>query len=108
MKNRRALVVGINTYRAPGNNLRAAVADATAMAERLRKNADSSPNFDCRALLDRMDDGSPITRASLRGSIQELFTSIDGDALLYFSGHGVLSDVEGYLATYDAEQNDFG
>ena len=62
---RRALIVGIDTYNS-GNNLNACVADAKAMAELLSRHKDGEKNFDCILLLDRMEDGSPITRPKLR------------------------------------------
>lgn len=61
---RRALIVGINTY-GGGNDLDACVADAKAMAEVLSRHKDNEKNFDCLLLLDRMADGSQITRPKL-------------------------------------------
>jgi hypothetical protein len=58
---RRALIVGIDTC-GGGNDLNACVADAKAMAEVLSRHKDGDKNFDCILLLDRMEDGSPITR----------------------------------------------
>jgi hypothetical protein len=82
---RRALIVGINTY-GSGNNLNACVADTQAMAEVLSRHKDGKKNFDCIVLLDRMEDGSPITRPKLRAALNELF-NFEGEVLLYFSGH---------------------
>lgn len=103
---RRALIVGINTY-GGGNDLAACVADARAMAEVLSRHKDDEKNFDCLVLLDQMDDGSPITRPKFRAALTELFR-FDGDVLLYFSGHGFLSDTGGLLCTSDATKNDWG
>jgi hypothetical protein len=104
---RRALVVGINQYQL--GNLGAAVADADAMARVLRRHADGELNFDCRLLLDRMEDGTPITRRALRLALQELFSpEFKGDALLYFSGHGALTPVGGYLCAFDSAPDDWG
>lgn len=103
---RRALIVGINTYDG-GNDLHACVADAQAMAEVLSRHKDAEKNFDCIVLLDRMEDGSPITRPKLRAGLNKLFT-FDGEVLLYFSGHGFLSKAGGLLCTSDATKDDWG
>lgn len=101
-----ALVVGINNY-GGGNDLHACVTDAKAMAEILSRHKDGEKNFDCIELLDRMEDGSPITRPKLRAMLNKLFDS-DGEILLYFSGHGFLSRTGGILCTSDATQDDSG
>jgi hypothetical protein len=105
---RRALIVGINQYAAPGLDLQAAVPDARGIAALLRRHADDTPNYDCRLLTDTMEDGTPITRAALRRAVREVFADYDGDVLLYFSGHGVLTKAGGYLCTADAETDDWG
>jgi uncharacterized caspase-like protein len=103
---RRALVVGINTYNGD-DDLEACVADALAMEKVLSRHKDGEPNFDCIVLPDHMEDDSPITRASLRGAVKELF-KFKGDVLLYFSGHGFLSETGGLLCTSDATTDDWG
>ncbi len=108
MPNKRALVVGVDRYAIPGNDLTCAAADAKAIAELLSCNEDKTPNYECRVLADTMEDGSPITRAGLREACRRLFDGYKGDVLLYFSGHGVLTPFGGYLTTYDAENNDWG
>lgn len=105
---RRALIVGVNHYRLPGNDLAAAVADATAIAQLLAANEDGTPNYDCRVLLDQMEDGRSITRGALREAVRELFASFKDEILFYFSGHGIVTDAGGYLCTTDAEENDWG
>jgi hypothetical protein len=105
---RRALVVGVNSYQVPDNDLDGAVADAQEIADRLRRHEDETPNYDIRLLLDRMESGDPITRASLSQACQEVFSDFDGDVLVYFSGHGVLTNTGGYLCTFDAAPNDWG
>ncbi len=106
MVSRRALIVGINTY-GGGNDLHACVADAKEMAEVLSHHKDGSKNFDCIVLLNRMEDGSPITRPKMRARLHDLF-NFDGDVLLYFSGHGFLSKTGGVLCTSDATKDDWG
>lgn len=104
---RRALVVGIDTY-AKAHPLTGCVADAKAAGELLEVNADQSPNYVCRTLLDNMEDGTPITRAALRGACEELFAHFKGDVLLYFSGHGVVTPFGGHLCAYDSQKGDWG
>ena len=104
---RRALIVGIDNY-VNASNLGAAVSDARAMAKLLQHHEDNTPNYECITLLDNLEDGRPITRAGLRHAIVELFENFAGDALFYFSGHGVLGSTGGYLATFDAQQDDWG
>ena len=103
---RRALIVGIDTY-SSGNNLNACVADAKAMGEVLSRHKDGEKNFDCLVWLDKTEDGSAITRPKLRAALTELF-KFDGDVLLYFSGHGFLSQTGGMLCTTDAMKDDWG
>lgn len=108
MPERRALIIGIDHYEKPGNDLGAAVADAEAVAALLQRHEDGEPNFDCRVFLDRMEDGSRITRSKLRTACRKLFADFSGDILFYFSGHGILTDTGGFLCTYDAEADDWG
>lgn len=107
---RRALIVGINNYRDSGADLDGAVADAQAMAERIARHSDESPNYDCEdhVHLAKVEDDSIITRGNLRDWIHELFENFKGDALFYFSGHGSLTSFGGWLCTSDAEKNDLG
>jgi hypothetical protein len=110
MTPRRALVIGINNYRDPGNDLQGCVTDAEAITERLARNTDGTPNYDCddHVHLARVEDNSVITRAELRKRIYELFSNFKGETLLYFSGHGALNPFGGWLCTSDAEKNDLG
>jgi uncharacterized caspase-like protein len=103
---RRALIVGINTY-GSGNDLHACVADAEGIARILSRHKDGEKNFDCRVWLDQTDDGAGITRPKLREALIDLF-SFNGDVLLYFSGHGFLSQTGGVLCTSDATVHDLG
>ena len=108
MHDRRALVVGIDHYQQSRNDLRGAVADAEAIAALLGRHADGTLNYECRLLADRLEAGQPIARSTLREACQELFSNFTGDILFYFSGHGVLTSVGGYLCTQDALPNDWG
>lgn len=104
---RRALIVGIDTY-ANASQLSSCVEDAKAIAKPLEQNADKRPNYLCRVLLDRMENGQPITRAELRAACEELFANFKGDVLLFFSGHGVLTAYGGHLCAFDSQKNDWG
>jgi hypothetical protein len=107
IEERRALIVGIDNYEsAPA--LSSCVADAKAIGGLIERNADESPNYLCRVLLNNMEDGTPITRAALRGACEELFANFKGDVLLYFSGHGVLTPFGGHLCAYDSKRHDWG
>lgn len=104
---RRALVVGINTYKT-ASRLSSCIADAEAIANVLGRNVDGSTNYECRVLLDKMGNGKPITRASLRKACTELFSDIKDDVLFYFSGHGALTRFGGHLCAHDSQGNDWG
>ena len=102
---KRALVVGINRYD-NFKNLTCCEDDAKAMIETLSRNADGSRNYDCLGLT---GDKAQVTEDVLRGKVSELFTDFaGGDAIFYFSGHGVASDEGGYLVTKDAAPEDQG
>lgn len=97
---RKALAVGINNYQ--GAPLRGCINDASAVATTLATHGDGSPNFDVRLETDVK------TRASLKGMITELFSGDSDIVLLYFSGHGALTDLGGYLVTPDYQKYDEG
>lgn len=105
---RHALIVGIDTY-AHASKLSSCVADAEAVGKLLEKNGDKdkTPNYVCRVLLDKMEDGQPITRAALREACEALF-KFTGDVLFYFSGHGVLTPYGGLLCANDSKRGDWG
>lgn len=48
------------------------------------------------------------TKSELKGLIKQLFSGDCETALLYFSGHGLLHDVGGYIVTPDFKLNDKG
>jgi hypothetical protein len=100
---RRALIVGIDEY--PVSPLRGCVNDANRIASLLKNHEDGSPNFDCKTLT-----APPlgITRPILKSKIEELFLNEADVSLLYFSGHGTINNLGGYLVTQDARQYDEG
>lgn len=102
---KRALVVGINSYDTMPN-LTCCVDDAAAIAARLEKNANGSKNYD---VLRVTSDRKRVTEDVLRDSVSRLFADFrGGDALFYFSGHGLATDEGGYLVTQDAKDDDHG
>lgn len=100
---RKALIVGINDY--PNAPLSGCVNDANSMASVLELNGDGTPNFSVKL---QTSPSTAITRASLRGAIDELFSGDADMALLYFSGHGFIKSTGGYLITPDHERYDEG
>jgi len=104
---RRALIVGINKYNV-FHNLSTCVADALAMQPLLERNADASPNYSCRLLVHGKGGKTrEVTMRLLREACIELF-DYTGDVLFYFSGHGAMTSTGGYLATSDAEPDNWG
>jgi len=104
---RRALCVGIDEY--PSAHLQGCVSDAERVAAVLARNFDGSPNFDCRILTAPVGAGTNvITRGTLREAIESLFQDKADLALLHFSGHGTVNNLDGYLVTQDAKKYDEG
>lgn len=104
---RRALCVGIDQY--PSDPLQGCVADAARVEAVLRTHQDGAPNFDTK-LLTAPDGGGDarVTRAVLREQADLLFGDPADVALFYFSGHGTVNNLDGYLVTQDAEVYDEG
>lgn len=97
---RKALVVGINNY--PSSQLYGCINDASEFAQIIKTNENNSPNFDVRLLKDVK------TKSELKGLIKELFSGDSDTALFYFSGHGYIDDIGGYIVTPDYQTNDLG
>ncbi len=97
---RKALIIGINNY--PTSPLRGCINDATAFGSIIETNGDGSPNIDVRIVTDIQ------TKSELKGQIRELFNGESETALLYFSGHGFINDLGGYIVTPDYSQHDEG
>lgn len=98
---RRALVVGINDY--PGGAmLYGCVNDATSIGEVLSSNEDGAPNFDVML----MTKGH--SKAAIRSRLLELFSGDDEIHLFYFSGHGMVNEMGGYIVTPDFQRYDEG
>ena len=97
---KKALVVGINNY--PSSPLSGCINDASDVATILETHGDGSPNFDVRLETDVQ------TKSNLKAMIVELFSGNSDTVLLYFSGHGFLNEIGGYLVTPDHAKYDEG
>jgi len=97
---KKALVVGIDYY--PNAPLRGCVNDATAFAHMMEAHGDGSLNFDVRL------EKNVASRPSLKQMITELFEGENETALFYFSGHGFLNELGGYIVTPDHQKYDEG
>lgn len=97
---RKALIVGINQHaNAP---LTGCVNDAEAIAILLERNGNSSVNFAVKKLIDIE------TKGALKGAIKDCFSGDDDVALFYYSGHGFMDAIGGYIVTPDYSQDDMG
>ena len=104
---RRALCVGIDEY--AFGPLHGCVSDANRVEAMLRKHEDDSPNFDCKTMIAPLGGSQDIvTRTALRANLQLLFKDQADVALFYFSGHGTVNNLDGYLVTQDAKTYDEG
>jgi len=97
---RKALVVGINNY--PFAPLNGCINDASALGSIIGTNGDGSPNFDVRL------ETNITTKSELKEKIVNLFDGDADTALFYFSGHGFLNDIGGYIVTPDFKKYDEG
>ncbi|MDR2065680.1 MAG: caspase family protein [Prevotellaceae bacterium] len=95
-----ALVVGINNY--PSAPLSGCINDASALGSIIKTNGDGSPNFDVRL------ETNITTKSDIKRKIVDLFAGNADTALFYFSGHGFLNDIGGYVVTPDFRQYDEG
>ena len=97
---KKALVVGIDYY--PNAPLKGCVNDATSFAQMMEAHGDGSLNFDVRL------EKNVASRSSLKQMIIELFEGENETALFYFSGHGFLNELGGYIVTPDHKKYDEG
>ncbi|MDR1409908.1 MAG: caspase family protein [Oscillospiraceae bacterium] len=97
---KKALVVGIDDY--PSSSLSSCINDATNIASVLERNGDGSVNFAVQQL------NNLETHGELRRYITECFAGDEEDSLFYFSGHGYIDSIGGYLVTPDFSQYEYG
>lgn len=103
---RRALCVGIDEY--SFGALAGCVSDAERIATVLSTHQNGEPNFDCFTLTASVGDKNRVTRKAIREMVEALFKDPAEVALLHFSGHGTVNNLDGYLVTQDAERYDEG
>lgn len=97
---RKALIVGIDNY--TQYPLHGCCNDAKDMAQALSRNGDDSPNFAVKL------QNNVSTKAQLKQLIEECFSGDADVALFYYSGHGHIDNVGGYLVTPDFGVHDYG
>jgi uncharacterized caspase-like protein len=97
---KKALCIGINNY--PSASLSGCINDATCISQLLEKNGDESPNFDVKLEKDTS------SKSILKKLIDNLFSGDCDTALFYFSGHGFINEIGGYIVTPDAQEYDEG
>ena len=104
---RRALCIGIDEY--AFGPLSGCVSDAERVASMLARHHDGSPNFDCKIVVaPRAGPRDVLTRAVVKREVEALFKSPAEVALLHFSGHGTVNNLDGYLVTQDAKRTTRG
>ena len=97
---KKALVVGIDDYvQCP---LHGCCNDAEAISTILSQNEDDSPNFSVRL------EKNVKTKGALRKLIEDCFSGDADIALFYYSGHGHIDSIGGYLVTPDFSDYDYG
>lgn len=104
--NRKALVVGINTYD-HFKSLYGCVADATDVARVLERNGDQTRNFGVKSMI-CSNAGDGITKRELKTAVAELFGEKMQITLFYFAGHGFIDQAGGYLLTSECRSGDEG
>ncbi len=96
---KKALIVGIDNY---SSRLSGCVNDAVGLTNIIETHGDGSPNFDVRL------EKNVKTKSELKTMISELFSGANTSVLLYFSGHGFMNELGGYLVTPDHQTYDEG
>jgi hypothetical protein len=112
---KKALIIGIDHYKAEITNLNSCVSSAKSISKLLSRNeglnaTEGDLNFDCKVLTSSEKSDSPqITRVALKENCKALFEDEEADiALFYFSGYGFNDQLGVYLVTEDNEQYDEG
>lgn len=97
---RKALVIGINDY--PSCSLYGCCNDSEAIKDLLTNHGNGDPNFSV------WKKDNVFSKGDLRGLIEKCFEGDADVALFYYSGHGYIDAVGGYLVTPDFSKNDYG
>lgn len=103
---RKALVIGIDYYEHI-NPLYGCVNDAYAIKTVLDRHSDGTKNFDV-AIEVSMNPKKSIEKKTLKTKIENLFRDKNDIALFYFSGHGYIESIGGYLMTSECKHGDDG
>ena len=99
---RKALIIGIDDY--PDCPLDGCINDANNLNAVLERNGNGSVNFAVKLVTpDRT-----VKKSEIKQLISELFQGDSEVALLYFSGHGALTETGGYIVTPDYKTFDEG
>jgi len=99
---KKALVIGLNNYESAP--LYGCINDAKEICKMLERHGDKSLNFTVKLIT---DEKNTIEKSTLKKAIKELF-DYDDTVLLYFSGHGCLTTIGGYIVTPDYKSYDEG
>lgn len=97
---RKALLIGINNYK--NCPLKGCINDAIETSSLLERHSDGKKNFDVQLVRDI------ATKGEVRSKIKELFKGGNEIELFYFSGHGYINELGGYIVTPDYVQDDWG
>lgn len=100
MGTRKALVVGIDEY--PDCPLHGCCNDSEAIKDLLSNHGNGDPNFAV------WKKDNVATKGELRELIEKCFEGDADVALFYYSGHGHIDKVGGYLVTPDFSNYDYG
>lgn len=100
MTTRKALVVGIDNY--PNCPLRGCCNDSEAIKDLLANDENGNPNFAV------WQKNNVATKGELRTCIEQCFSGDADVALFYYSGHGHIDSIGGYLVTPDFTAGDYG
>ena len=103
---RKALCVGIDSYKVV-SDLHGCVNDANSVKSVLERNGDGTLNFEVKIMC-ATSETSYITRTDLKDAIEDLFKSESEIAVLYYSGHGSIDALGGYLCTSEVSRPDEG
>ncbi|MBR0684440.1 caspase family protein [Bradyrhizobium manausense] len=101
----RALVIGIDDY--PDSPLKGCVNDALAVGRLLETHANGDPNFSVVTLT---SDVEAVTTDVMFDSITQLFKGDADMVVLYFAGHGIISEETsaGWLLSQNATRGAWG
>ena len=98
---KRALIIGIDQYSDPDDNLTGCVNDAIEINRLLSTNSDGSPNFETTCIV---SSDCVVTHDLIMKNFGEQFFQVADTMLLYFSGHTAIdpNSENVFLATQDS------